>query len=234
MVKTTGAKPTKAETKANNKKKGANGAGSSHNKAAARQFENDQAELKKERAEKKETQLAQAKEKDAMEAKKTNFLKQRRWQIIPEDMDERVLKSLELMKAAEEEGIKLAKTEVQAHCGIGKKKLDNAIKNKEEGGDGLVPMGRPTRMTEEQAERVNDILFARGISWNAVMVDDGDRGTAFVDVCMEVLREDMVNKLCDVVPPSRGTIEIWRQQCGGVDRSGSKKNDGRMRALINI
>jgi hypothetical protein len=70
MVKTTGAKPTKAETKANNKKKGAANLPSNHDKAAARQFENDQAKLKKERAEKKETQLAQAKEKDAMEAKK--------------------------------------------------------------------------------------------------------------------------------------------------------------------
>jgi hypothetical protein len=197
-------------------------------------LEHDRAVLEEERAEKKETELARVREKEVQETRKAALLKRNKWRKVPDDIEDRVLFALDLIAVAEEERIKLTKVEVQAHCGIGKKKLDLAIKNKEAGGSGLVPMGCPPRMSDDQAEQVYRIVTERGMKWDAVMVKDGGNDGAFEDVCLEVLRAGQTNQLCELRRPAPSTVEVWRKQCRCIDRSGSKKNDGRQRALLDV
>jgi hypothetical protein len=97
------------------------------------------------------------------------------------------------------------------------------------GGSGRVKKGCPPILSHSQAQKVHTILTERAIKWNAVHVNNNGVGGDFVDVCLEVIRAHMPNDLCVLNPPSLPTVKNWQRQARGINRSGSKKNDGRIR-----
>jgi hypothetical protein len=207
----------KKETKANNKLKAAAGLKSRMKQQVA---------------------VAESKRKAEEKKKKAQLLEDTE---VPEERGtpaeyegDRVVAACELLEAAVAQGITLTKIEVQTRFNIGRRKLDKAIEDRSRGGTGRVRKGCHPILSHSQAEKVHNILTERAIKWNAVHVNNNSVGGSFVDVCLEVIRADMPNQLCVLNPPSLPTVKNWQRQARGINRSGSKKNDGRIRALIDI
>jgi hypothetical protein len=89
-------------------------------------------------------------------------------------------------------------------------------------------------MSDEQANEVHQILTKRSMFVNGVLVNDGGRGDCFQDICLQVLQKSMSNNYCKVKEPCAGTLKVWQTQCEGIERAGCRRNDGRVRALLDI
>jgi hypothetical protein len=229
--------PPKAPLKTYSRKNGKPGEAAryaAHAARAKKAADDEKAALEAERAEKRK-QAAIAKEAtEAAAKKKATFLKKVDKRVVPKDLEARVQAALELRREAEEQDVLITKKELRDLFSVGRRKLQSAIDDEAKGGDGVVDLGRPTRLTDEQAEEIHDILTDRGMVFDAVEKDQGGFGDDFHEVCLSVIKNSMPNNYCDVPPAAPDTLKVWKKQIRAIDRAGCKKNDGRIRALIDL
>jgi hypothetical protein len=219
-------------------KRGAAGLLASRATKAARIAADEKAQRKEiAQAAKEAAEDAKEAAREAAEAaaeKKAQFLKKVAKRRLPEAEEDRLQAALQLRTEAAAAGVNIFKSDLRLMFSIGEKKLNNAIANVAQGGDGVVDRGRPTRMSDEQAREVHEILDHRARFVRCVLVDDGGKGDSFKDICMQVIQKSAPNNYCAVKEPAPATLKMWQEQCEGIERAAKRRNDGRVRALLDL
>jgi hypothetical protein len=95
--------------------------------------------------------------------------------------------------------------------------------------------GRPPRLTDRQANKVNDIITEKGMTFDSVKINSSlDDPDSFANICLKVIADDSLNPLYEQPMPDPKTVKVWQEQVNGFVRKADKKSTGRQAALVNI